>query len=72
MAATWREFNWFQRQRIEWIDEILQIYGFINREHLMKKFEISRPQASKDLRIYLVLYPGVMTYNPKAKRYEAK
>jgi len=62
---------WFESQRIAFIAEMLHIYGFINREHLMKKFGISMPQASKDLQRYQRHSSGSMRYNPSAKRYEA-
>jgi hypothetical protein len=31
---------WFEQQRMDWIAETLRIFGFINREHLMRKFGI--------------------------------
>lgn len=49
---------------------MLHIYGFINREHLMRKFGISQPQASKDLQTYQRNSAGSMVYNVKTKRYE--
>lgn len=63
--------NWFESQRIAFIAEMLHVYGFINREHLMRKFSISRPQASKDLRSYERRSSGSMRYNLSAKRYES-
>lgn len=63
--------RWFESQRVAWIAEMLHIYGFINREHLMKKFGISTPQASKDLRSFMEHSSGGMKYNLSAKRYEA-
>lgn len=62
--------NWFEIYRLDWIFEMLQIYGFINREHLMKKFRISKPQASKDLQNYIHLHSDTITYNSTLKRYE--
>lgn len=62
--------NWFENRRVAWIAEMLHIYGFINREHLMRKFDISMPQASKDLRAYQKRSPGAVMYNPVNKRYE--
>lgn len=64
--------NWFQRQRISWIAETLDVFGFINREHIMRKFGISQPQASADLRLFDRLHPKAMVYNVNAKRYEAR
>ncbi len=65
------EGRWFHRHRQDWIAEMLRIYGFINRHHLMRKFEISTPQASNDLREFQAERPGLMKYNPNTKRYEA-
>jgi DeoR/GlpR family transcriptional regulator of sugar metabolism len=62
--------RWFESKRIEFIAEMLHIYGFINREHLMRKFGISQPQASKDLQSFQRNSSGSMVYNMKAKRYE--
>jgi DeoR/GlpR family transcriptional regulator of sugar metabolism len=67
-----RQMNWFEQRRIEWIAEMLTIYGFINREHLMRKFGISQPQASNDLRTFDARSPGFMVYNLATKRYERK
>lgn len=63
--------NWCECQRQEWIAEALRVYGFINREHLQRKFWISQPQASKDLKAFLRDYPRMMRYNPSLKQYES-
>lgn len=55
--------NWFEQQRQDWIMEMLGIYGFVNRGHLMAKFGISQPQASIDLNRF-------QRDNPKAMRYD--
>ena len=62
--------RWFESQRISFIAEMLHIYGFINREHLMRKFDISQPQASKDLQSFQRNSAGSMVYNVSTKRYE--
>jgi hypothetical protein len=64
--------TWFEQQRLLWIAECLDVFGFINREHLQRKFRISSPQASKDLQTYARLSPGTMTYNLHTKRYERR
>lgn len=64
--------RWFQEQRLEWIAETLRVFGFINREHLVKKFEISVPQASHDLNEFQRIYPHRITYNKASKRYERR
>ncbi len=64
--------TWFAQQRQDWIKETLRVFGFINREHLMRKFEISRPQASMDLNRFKRDTPNVMNYNESTKRYEVR
>lgn len=63
--------RWFEQQRMDWIAETLRVFGFINREHLQRKFGISTPQASIDLAAFMRAHPKAMTYNLSAKRYEA-
>lgn len=64
MALTWA-----QEQRVNWIAEMLDIYGFINREHIMKKFRVSAPQAASDIGLYRKSYPGDSIYDSSAKKY---
>lgn len=64
--------NWFVRQRLDWIAETLRVFGFINREHLQRKFGISQPQASNDLAAFQQANPRAMTYDVSAKRYVRK
>jgi hypothetical protein len=64
--------NWFTRTRLDWIDEMLRIYGFLRRDHLVRKFGISVPQASKDLAAFLRLHPDRMTYDLHLKCYIRK
>jgi hypothetical protein len=64
--------DWFQNHRQEWILEIVRIFGFINREHIEKKFNVSTPQASTDLREVMARWPELIEYNRSAKRYERK
>lgn len=62
--------KWFERQRQEWIAETIRVFGFINREHLERKFGISTPLASMDLQAFQRQQPGVIVYNKSSKRYE--
>lgn len=50
---------------------MLAVYGFLNREHLQRKFGISQPQASADLRTFLAANPRAATYDPSRKCYVA-
>lgn len=61
--------RWYEQHRQQWITETLYVFGYINREHLERKFGISKPQASVDLRTYMRGHPGAMTYDKTAKRY---
>jgi hypothetical protein len=63
--------RWFEQHRIDWIVETLRVFGYINREHLMRKFGLSMPQASHDLNQFQKCRPGLMEYDKKAKRYVA-
>jgi len=62
--------RWFRNHRIAWIIEIIQIYGYINREHIEMMFGISTPQASADLKDAVKLFPNTIIYNKRAKQYE--
>lgn len=66
-----RVMRWFEQQRMDWIAETLRVFGFINREHIQKKFGVSVPQASKDLSAFQKLNPGVMHYDKSRKCYLA-
>lgn len=70
MTTKSKRRTWFNQHRQDWIDEVLAVFGFINRDHLVRKFAISVPQASKDLQQYQRDNPGTMIYNLNAKRYE--
>lgn len=62
--------DWFQNRRYEWIKESVEIFGFIQREHIQRKFQVSTPQASADLGHVMAMWPRFMTYNKSTKRYE--
>lgn len=61
--------QWFIEQRQGFIADHLREFGTINRQDLMKKFDISKPQASQDLSRFSRENPGFMTYDGKAKTY---
>ena len=64
--------RWFEQHRMQWIAETLRVFGFINRDHVVRKFGLSVPQASLDLARFQKMFPRAMTYNLSAKRYEAR
>jgi hypothetical protein len=63
--------NWCAQQRQEWISETLRVFGFINREHVERKFGVSTPQASQDLACFRRAHPTAMVYDLSSKRYVA-
>jgi hypothetical protein len=65
------EMSWYRQHRIAWIGEMLEVYGFIRREHLQRKFGISTPQASYDLSDFRRLFPDKIEYDPHLKQYSA-
>ena len=62
---------WFFERRMEWIAETLRVYGFVNREHIQRKFGVSTPQASADVQAFMQRHPLAVRYNASSKRYEA-
>jgi hypothetical protein len=62
--------NWFMEFRQAWIKESVEIFGFINREHIVKKFDVSIQIASGDLQAAMKRWPTLMAYNVHTKRYE--
>lgn len=64
--------RWYVEYRLAWIKESVEIFGYINREHVTRKFGISSPQASMDIGAVLRRWPDLMTYNASAKRYELR
>jgi len=63
--------DWFTKHRQQWIKEALFVYGYINREHIQRKFGVSTPQASLDLKLFQKQNPMLTCYNKTSKRYEA-
>ena len=69
-ALALAELTWAQRKRVQWINEMLDVYGFINRKHIMRKFDVSEPQASKDFTMFLTIFPHRATYDKNTKQYK--
>lgn len=62
----------FQAQRMIWIDAwISRGDVLLNRRHLEMAFDLSTPQASKDLSEFQARWPNRLTYNRSAKAYHA-
>lgn len=67
-----KEPRYFVMERRQWILEMLRVYGFINRQHIMTKFGLSMPQASLDLKLFQRSYPYFVTYDQSRKCYVRK
>lgn len=63
--------RWFESHRQEWIAETLRVFGFINRGHIERKFGVSTPQASHDLKVFMKANPRAALYDASEKRYVA-
>lgn len=63
--------NWFADQRQNWIAQMLKVYGFINRQHLMRNFGISNAQAALDFKSFNNTNPGEMLYDSTQRCYVA-
>lgn len=61
--------KWYHQHRMDWIAESVRVFGYINRVHLMRKYGISRPQASKDINTFMRLRPMTIAYDLSTKRY---
>lgn len=61
--------SWAVEQRLAWIKESVEIFGFINREHIQKKFWVSPQQASADLKMVQERWPDLLSYNNQQKQY---
>ena len=63
--------GWSERQRLLFVERLLFWRGTINRRDLCDYFDISMPQATKDLVTYTTLNPGACQYNVRRKCYVA-
>ena len=65
------ELRWGVERRLEFIEFRLHWEGGINRADIVNQFDVSIPQASKDLSRYQELAPNNMAYDKSEKRYFA-
>lgn len=64
--------RYFEQLRIGWIIESIEIFGFINRSHVSKKFGVTEQVASSDFSKIQKLHPHLMRYDTSAKCYFLK
>ena len=62
--------QWFRETRLTWMRESIEIFGHLNREHIMRKFQVSPAQAALDLGEAQRRWPDQFVYNASTKRYE--
>lgn len=71
MAESLTTLKWGVERRLEFIEFRLFWEGGVNRSDIIDMFDVSVPQASKDLTLYQELAPRNALYDKSAKRYVA-
>jgi predicted DNA-binding transcriptional regulator YafY len=69
--VTQADLRWGVERRLEYIEFRLFWSGGVNRSDIIDQFDVSVPQASKDLTLYQELAPDNAVYDKSAKRYVA-
>ena len=64
-----RDLRWSEETRLRAIDAAAFWEGRVNRADLIRRFGISVPQATNDLREYQARAPGNLRYDGRAKTY---
>ena len=71
MAQAGAGLKWGVERRLEFIEFRLFWEGGVNRADIIEMFDVSVPQASKDLTLYQERAPKNAIYDKSAKRYVA-
>lgn len=71
MTETVAGLKWGVERRLEFIEFRLFWEGGVNRSDIINTFDVSVPQASKDLTLYQERAPQNAVYDKSAKRYVA-
>ena len=71
MSEQARSLRWGIEKRLEFIEFRLFWEGRVNRADIIDAFDVSVPQASKDLALYQEQAPENAVYDKRAKRYIA-
>ena len=71
MAESLTTLKWGVELRLEFIEFRLFWEGGVNRSDIISMFDVSVPQASKDLTLYQERAPNNAIYDKSAKRYVA-
>ncbi len=59
--------NYAIKQRMRFIDYIINHFGLINRKHLSDYFGIAEAQATRDFKMYEHMAPGNVVYSGRDK-----
>jgi len=71
MASEGSALKWGVERRLEFIEFRLFWEGGVNRSDIIEMFDVSVPQASKDLTLYQERAPDNARYDKSARRYVA-
>ena len=71
MSQSTAALKWGVERRLEFIEFRLFWEGGVNRADIIEMFDVSVPQASKDLTLYQERAPNNAIYDKSAKRYVA-
>ena len=71
MSVDETKINWSVERRLEFIEFRLSWEGGVRRSDIKSTFQVSEPQASKDLTLYQERAPGNAVYDKNLKRYVA-
>src|ERR1700686_4432845 len=71
MGEAGARLTWGVERRLEFIEFRLFWEGGVNRADIIEMFDVSVPQASKDLSLYQERAPQNAIYDKSAKRYVA-
>ena len=71
MSKSAAALKWGVERRLEFIEFRLYWEGGVNRADIIEAFDVSVPQASKDLTLYQERAPRNAIYDKSAKRYVA-
>ncbi len=61
--------KWDRWLRLQFIEVTAYWEGSVDTNRLMKQFEITRPQAIKDFKLYQELFPDALEYDESGKKY---
>ena len=64
-----RDLKWDRRIRLQFIEVVAYWEGSVDTTRLMQQFEISRPQAIKEFKLYQEMFPETLDYEDSKKRY---